>query len=79
MSNPLLSAPVNCQPPDVTLPHPRSFFEPRAYMGVLESLTQGMPPMVLIKGNCKVRRGRALSSLLALVLLSFFFYVSYAR
>jgi amino acid transporter len=37
----------------VTLPHPRSFFEPRAYMGVLESLTQGMPPMVLIKGNCK--------------------------
>ena len=43
----------------VTLPHPRSFFEPRAYMGMLEALTQGMPPMVLIKGNCKVRRGAA--------------------
>ena len=41
-------------------------------MGILETLTQGMPPMVLIKGNCKVssRLGTFASTLhLSLLLL----------
>ena len=37
----------------VTLPHPRSFYEDNTYMGIIDMLSKDMPPMVLIKGNCK--------------------------
>jgi hypothetical protein len=37
----------------VTMPHPRSFYEDNTYMGIVDMLSKDMPPMVLIKGNCK--------------------------
>jgi hypothetical protein len=40
----------------VTLPHPRSFYEDRTYMGIIDMLSKDMPPMVMIKGNCKLNQ-----------------------
>eukprot|EP00943_MAST-04B_sp_MAST-4B-sp1_P005173 g5173.t1 len=37
----------------ITLPYPRSFYEPSMYMGWLEMLSDHMPPMVLMRGNAK--------------------------
>ena len=37
----------------ITLPYPRSFYEPSMYMAWLEMLSDHMPPMVLMRGNAK--------------------------
>ena len=37
----------------ITLPYPRSFYEPSMYMGWLEMLSDHMPPMILMRGNAK--------------------------